>query len=80
MTQPKWHSFVEAWASTLIGFVISWITTILVFPIFGWPITMGKSFSITCVFTVMSVVRGYFVRRWFNAMLHRQLEKLNENR
>lgn len=81
MNQPKWHSFLEAWASTAIGFIISWITTILVMPLFGMPnVTAGKSFIITSIFTVASILRGYFVRRWFNQMLHRQLQKLeNQN-
>lgn len=79
MNQPRWHSFLEAWASTLIGFGISWITTILVMPLFGMPnVTAGKSFLITCIFTVASIIRGYFVRRWFNQMLHRQLNKLEK--
>lgn len=76
MNQPRLHSFIEAWASTTIGFVISWITTILIMPLFGMPnVTAGKSFIITSIFTVASVLRGYFVRRWFNNMLHRQLNR-----
>ena len=76
MNQPRLHSFIEAWASTAIGFVISWLTTILIMPWFGMPnVTAGKSFAITSIFTVASVLRGYFVRRWFNNLLHKQLVK-----
>lgn len=80
MNQPRWHSLVEAWSSTFIGFVISWATTILVMPLFGMPnVTASKSFAITSIFTVASVVRGYFVRRWFNSMLHKHLNRGVDN-
>jgi hypothetical protein len=49
-------------------------------PLFGMPnVTAGKSFAITSIFTVASVVRGYWVRRWFNKMLHQQLTKGAKN-
>jgi hypothetical protein len=34
-------------------------------------VTASNSFWITSVFTVISVIRNYAVRRWFNHILHR---------
>jgi hypothetical protein len=40
----------------------------VVLPAFGHHITLAQNFWITCIFTVASVVRGYFVRRLFNRL------------
>lgn len=68
MTQSRKHSAVETAASTAIGFGVSWIATIIVLPWFGFPASTGQAFGITCIYTVLSLVRGYFVRRMFNAI------------
>jgi hypothetical protein len=37
---------------------------------FDMHYSAGQHLGITLVFTVISVARGYVVRRWFNAGLH----------
>lgn len=69
MSQKKRHSFLEACISTAIGFGIAYTTNLLVMPLFGFQITHGQNFWITCIFTGISVIRGYGVRRLFN-LLH----------
>lgn len=65
--QSKTESFIEANTSTFIGFFLSWITMqFIVAPIWGYEMKGTDSFVITIVFTFMSIVRGYFVRRFFN--------------
>lgn len=71
MTQSKIGSFIEACINTAIGFVISMVLGMIVYPIFGHTFTFAQNFGITVVFTVASVARGYVVRRWFNDRLHR---------
>lgn len=66
MIQKKRHSFFEACVSTAIGFLIAYVTTIVVLPAFGFRATLSQSFWITCIFTVISIIRGYYVRRLFN--------------
>ncbi len=58
-------SLIETLAGIAIGFVISMVLTAYVFPLFGHHISIGDNLQITAVFTVASVVRGYFVRRFF---------------
>lgn len=71
MTQTKLGSLIEAFANIVIGFLINWIANITVLPWFGFHVTGAQAFEIGLVFTVISVVRQYIIRRWFNAKLHR---------
>lgn len=66
MSQSRLHSFIEAWASTVIGFVMSMVLSAVVFPAFGHAFTLMQNFWITLIFTVASIIRGYGVRRLFN--------------
>ena len=70
MNQSKISSLVEALINTLIGFLISIALSILVYPAFGHAFTLAQNAGITAIFTGASIMRGYAVRRWFNARLH----------
>ncbi|WP_456293464.1 DUF7220 family protein [Tenacibaculum soleae] len=64
--QTKKQSLIEIIISTAIGFVVSLISTFVLFPIVGINSTSSKNVVITIFFTVISIARGYFVRRIFN--------------
>lgn len=64
--QSKSRSMKEALASTVIGFGINYIANIVVLNAFALPVGPGKALHISVIFTVISVVRGYLVRRYFN--------------
>jgi len=66
MSQTRLQSFLEANVSTAIGFGISWLATPFVFAAFGFTVGAAKALGITLVFTVISIIRGYVVRRFFN--------------
>lgn len=68
MSQSKLGSFIEANVSTAIGFTISWAVTPFVMAGFGYSVGAAKALGITVVYTVISVMRGYLVRRLFNRM------------
>lgn len=70
MSQTSRQSAIESAASTAIGFGIAYAASLLVLPLFGFPVSHGQNFWITVIFTAISLVRGYFVRRLFNH-LHR---------
>lgn len=71
MTQTRLGSFIEAIINVLIGFGINFTANMLIFPMFGFHITHGANLALGLIYTVISVVRSYAVRRWFNARLHR---------
>lgn len=64
--QTKKQSFKEAVTNTAIGFVISYASTFLIFPLVGFESSGGKNLIITIYFTIISILRGYVVRRCFN--------------
>lgn len=68
LSQTKLQSFLEANVSTAVGFGISWAVTPFVMGAFGYSVGAGTAFGITVVYTVISIIRGYLVRRFFNRM------------
>ncbi len=70
MKQSKKGSMAEAGINVLIGYVIAVGSQIAIFPMFGIHIPIGDNFLIGLWFTVISLVRSYVIRRWFNARIH----------
>ncbi len=70
MSQSRTHSAIESVASTAVGFCVSWAATPFILAAFGYSAGAGTAFGITVVYTVLSLIRGYVVRRLFNR-LHR---------
>lgn len=64
--QSKRHSLIEAVLNTAIGYVIAILTQVAVFPLFGIHIPLEQDLLIGLIFTVVSLVRSYALRRLFN--------------
>lgn len=82
MNQTRLQSLIETVINTLIGFILSFIAWPVAAFLFDMPYTHGQHFGIVMFFTVISVARGYVIRRWFNARLKltasRLATKLNQ--
>ena len=65
--QTKRQSFIETLTSVFVGWFISLIANMLVLPLFGYNINLTDGLLISIIFTIISIVRGYVVRRWFNS-------------
>ncbi len=65
--QSRVMSFVEAAANVLVGYGVAVATQMMVFPWFGLSTTLGQNLQMGLVFTVVSLIRGYTLRRLFNA-------------
>ena len=65
--QSKRESLVETLTNVSIGWFISFIANMLVLPLFGYNINLTDGVLISIIFTVISIIRGYVVRRWFNS-------------
>ena len=68
MSQTKWGSFVEAWLNIFVGFAINWCANMLILPLFGFRVGGAVAFKIGLIITVISLVRSYVLRRWFNGL------------
>lgn len=66
MSQTRLGSFIEAWANIVIGFSINWVANMLILPLFGFNIKPMAAFNMGLIFTVISLVRSYWLRRLFN--------------
>lgn len=66
MAQTRLTSLQEASLNTLSGFLISFIVSMIAMPLFGLPVSIGQNLGLTMIFTVTSILRSYFWRRWFN--------------
>ena len=66
MSQSRRHSFLEALLNTASGFLISFFVAELTFAYFNFQSTHKDTFTITCIFTLVSIVRSYIWRRIFN--------------
>jgi hypothetical protein len=58
-------SLIESIANTGAGFLVSLIIQISLFSIMGIETTTGQNLTMSGVFTVASLVRGYLMRRLF---------------
>ena len=71
MQQTKIESLIESLVNILIGYGVALISQIIVFPIFGIDVPLKTNLWIGLWFTVISFVRSYIIRRWFNAGIHK---------
>lgn len=69
MEQTKLGSLVETLINTLIGYFVALGSQLLIFPLFGIHLPLSDNLLIGLYFTVISVIRGYVVRRYFNKRL-----------
>ena len=72
--QSKRESLMETALNVGSGFLIAWVMTITVLPLFGLNTTINESFQITVIFTFVSILRGYLWRRYFNNIASRRIE------
>jgi high-affinity Fe2+/Pb2+ permease len=66
--QSKKHSVYESIANVVIGLLISIITQMILYPLMGIPVSFNQNLIITGVFFVISFIRGYLIRRFFNRL------------
>ena len=64
--QSKTQSLIETFTSVAIGFLIALVMQVLVAWFYEFKTTIWHDLQITIFFTVVSIIRGYYVRRFFN--------------
>ena len=65
--QTKKQSFIETLTSVFVGWLIGVILNMLVLPLFDYNVSLTDGVLISIIFTAVSVIRGYVIRRWFNS-------------
>lgn len=71
MNQTRLGSLIEALTNVLIGLGISFTSNYFIFPLFGWEISVSQNITLGIIYTIISVIRSYTIRRFFNSYLHK---------
>ena len=71
--QTKRMSLIETFTSLIVGLVISYAMAYTVLPIWGFEANTGSATSVTFIYTIVSVIRSYVIRRSFNFWYVRSL-------
>jgi len=69
--QTKTQSLIETCVSVFIGFLVAYFTQVIIYPYFGIHTSTAENLTIAGWFTLVSVIRGYLVRRGFNWLWRR---------
>ena len=69
--QKKRHSLYEALVSTAVGFVLAAVIQAWLYKWYGIEVSHSQNLQIVGILTVVSVLRGYGLRRFFNWLSHR---------
>ena len=73
MRQSRIESAVEAVLNVGSGFVLAMLLWQLVIaPLWGYEVTILDNLGLTTIFTVVSILRGYAWRRWFEGRIKRR--------
>lgn len=76
MNQSRVASLAESVMNVLIGYGVALASQLVIFPMFGIHLPLSDNLAIGAWFTLISLVRSYAIRRWFNARLHRAAQKI----
>ena len=64
--QSKYQSLIESLTNILIGYLTALFSQVLIFPIFDIYVSFQDNLLIGLYFTIISLIRSYLVRRYFN--------------
>ena len=64
--QSKYQSLIESLTNILIGYLTALLSQVLIFPLFDIYVTFQDNLFIGLYFTIISLLRSYLVRRYFN--------------
>ena len=68
MHQTRLTSAMEAMTNTLVGLALAVLTQMGLFPVLGIALSFGRHVELAGVFTLVSLVRSYLVRRLFERL------------
>ena len=68
MSQTRTMSMVETITNVAIGLIVSFISQLAIFKLYDIHISLAQNLELTLYFTVVSVIRGFALRRFFNSI------------
>lgn len=64
--QSRLMSAVETATNIAVGLVVSFMAQLMIFDVYDISITLSQNVELTLFFTVVSLIRSYALRRFFN--------------
>ena len=71
--QSKTQSFIESLINVMIGYFVALGSQLIIFPWFDVNLPLEDNILIGLWFTLISIIRSYVVRRWFNAKIKKAI-------
>ena len=82
--QSRRHSLLESLVNIAVGYTVAISSQLLIFPLFAINIPLSQNLSIGALFTGVSLVRSYLLRRLFNQwtvrLWHRKEKRYGRDR
>lgn len=63
---------MESCTNIVVGFGVALLSQLVIFPMYGIHIPFSVDLYITLWFTLISLIRSYCLRRWFNYRMTRK--------
>jgi hypothetical protein len=73
--QPRNHSLFETGCNIFIGYWLGVFTQIILFSYLNINISFSQNMILTAIFSFISLIRGYILRRIFNWLHMNHLRK-----
>jgi hypothetical protein len=61
-------AIIEAWFNIAVGFSVNYVVNIFLLPLVGASFTAMENFWLGWIYTAVSIVRAYSLRRLFNKL------------
>ena len=68
MSQTRTMSMVETITNVAIGLIVSFLSQVVIFKLYDIHISLAQNLELTLYFTVVSILRSYALRRFFNSI------------
>lgn len=69
--QARKEALIEAWINIFYGFSINYVINLLLLPLVGATMTAGNNFWLGWIYTAVSLIRQYSIRRYMQARIHK---------
>lgn len=73
-SQSRTHSLFESIVNMAVGFVINFTIQYFVFAYLNAHVSLTENFALSVLYTIISIVRSYGLRRLFNYIHIRRLQ------
>ena len=74
MQSKKW-SMIESLTNVVVGVVVAFISQLVIFWFMNIEVSISANLTMTGYFTLISLVRSYMLRRFFNRLAFKGIDK-----